>query len=415
MDHAAHIIRQTDKRDLTHFSELPDLASRLHNGSVLCASDELYAEKENLIKPESPESWRHLRGNRGGVYDGWETRRRYGRREGHDWVVVRLGLPGIVYGIEVDTAFFKGNYPASISVEACSLEGDVRLDAASVEAVAWEPLVPVSTCEGDSVNYYPVYAADRIRYTHVRLHIYPDGGVARLRIYGVPLPDPAIFAGLSFDLAALENGGLILDQSDKFFQTADNVIAPVERGWETRRRRTEGHDWFVLKLTGPCTPRQLVVNTMRFLGNTPESICIQGCERARPESGAAEPTPWRDLLPRTPLQPDTVHRFAVRDEDERPVTHLRVQIFPDGGLRKLHVLGYLTEAGREGVALDWLNALPEAHCRLLLAGGGEDASAAGAEEITACRPYASLRRLFERLDAAGIDRSRIAARMGLDP
>lgn len=410
MNHAAHIIQQTDKQDITHFSELPDLANRLYNGSVICASDELYAEKENLIKPEPPESWRHMKGNRGGVYDGWETRRRYGRQDGHDWVVVRLGLPGIVYGIEVDTAFFKGNYPASISVEACSLEGNARLEASSVEAIEWEPLVPVSLCEGDRVNYYPVQKEAHTRYTHVRLHIYPDGGVARLRVYGVPLPDPAVFAGLSFDLAALENGGLILDQSDKFFQTADNVIAPVERGWETRRRRTEGHDWFLLKLTGPCVPRQLVVNTIRFLGNSPESICIQGCDRTHSECGAAPL--WRDLLPRTPLYPDTVHRFPVREE--RPVTHLRVQIFPDGGLRKLHVLGCLTEAGREAAALDWFNALPQAHCRLLLTGGVEDAAAAAAEEITACRPYSSLRRLFERLDAAGVGRGRIAARMGLD-
>ena len=159
-------------------TSLPDLASRLLGGRVVAANDELFAEKENLVKPGAPVFAADEYGNQGKVYDGWETARR--REAGHDHAIVRLGVPGIVHGVVVDTAFFRGNYPPQISVEAVGAEGYPSPD--ELAGLDWQTLVPRAAAQGDTANVYPV--ADRRRWTHVRLSIYPDGGVARFRVHG---------------------------------------------------------------------------------------------------------------------------------------------------------------------------------------------------------------------------------------
>ncbi|HTZ23190.1 MAG TPA: allantoicase, partial [Streptosporangiaceae bacterium] len=167
---------------------------------MIFATDELFAEKENLIRPEAPAFAAGQFGNRGKIYDGWETRRH--RAPAHDHAIVRLGIPGIVHEVVVDTSFFRGNYPPQVSVEAAAAEGY----PAPGELTTWHTLVERTAALGDTANRYPVSSPQR--WTHVRLSIYPDGGVARLRVHGTPLPDPRFLAG-TIDLAALENGGRV--------------------------------------------------------------------------------------------------------------------------------------------------------------------------------------------------------------
>lgn len=88
-----------------------DLASRLVGGSVIAASDESFGEKENLLVPGAADFTPGSYGHKGEIVDGWETRRR--RTPGHDWALVRLGTPGVIDSIDVDTSFFTGNYPRS--------------------------------------------------------------------------------------------------------------------------------------------------------------------------------------------------------------------------------------------------------------------------------------------------------------
>ncbi|MGA8466264.1 MAG: allantoicase, partial [Trebonia sp.] len=181
---------------------LPDLASRALRGSVIAASDEFFAEKENLILPGAPAFTPQTFGHKGQVYDGWETRRRRGPSgalpgaDEHDWVIVRLGAAGVVYAVLVDTAYFTGNYPQSCSVEGARVDG--YGDAAGV---GWVPLVPRSPLTGDAQHVFQL--ASELLCTHVRLRIYPDGGVARLRVHGTVVPSPSLLEGLTFDLAAL--------------------------------------------------------------------------------------------------------------------------------------------------------------------------------------------------------------------
>jgi len=338
---------------MSEFTRLPDLASRRFGGSVLGATDEFFAASENLIRPEPPSFTPQTFGPKGQVYDGWETRRH--REPEHDCAIIRLGLPGVVRGIVVDTAYFIGNYPPEISVEGCETS---RSDGPH-DSTAWTPLVPRSAVDGDAQNAFRVDVDRRV--THVRLCIYPDGGVARLRVHGEVIPDPLAFALGVLDLAALENGGLVVAASDAFFGSPQNLIAPgpartMGEGWETRRRRDEGNDWVVVRLAARGEIRLVEIDTTNFLGNAPEAAALSLADladspltdpSAESASGlvaeAVGATGWAVLLPRTPLQPDTRHRFLI--DGTKRATHVRLDSFPDGGIARLRLWGSATARG----------------------------------------------------------------------
>jgi len=341
---------------MTEGAGWPDLACQALRGSVVAASDDFFAERFNLLKPEAPEHQPRTFGPRGQVYDGWETRRRHlpdGALPGpraHDWVVVRLGAPCVVREVVVDTAFFTGNYPQSCSVQACAIPG--YPGPAELEAAAWEEIVPRSPLSGDREHVFEVTGPARRR-THVRLNIFPDGGVARLRVRGEVVPDPALIAGLTVDLAAVELGGDVVDCSDRYFSAPRNVISPglpavMGDGWETRRRRDSGNDWLIVRLAAPGVVRLAGIDTLHYKGNAPGAASLLAIDARRgplPDTGA-----WSVLLPRTPLRPDTDHRFLVDGEE---ATHVRLDIFPDGGVARLRLFGPVTGDGLAGLERRW--------------------------------------------------------------
>jgi len=313
---------------VSDFRELVDLASERLGGKALEANDEFFAPKENLLKAARPVFREGEYTDRGKWMDGWETRRR--REPGHDWCVIQLWLPGIVRGVVVDTAHFTGNFP-----EACSL--DAREDAGG----PWREILLRSPLAGDSEN--PFAIEDRGPATHVRLNIFPDGGVARLRVYGTVLPDWERLArgGADVDLALIENGGLVVAASDAFFGSRHNLILPgrgkdMSDGWETKRRRGPGHDWAVVRLGTAGTVRRVEVDTLHFKGNAPGSCSI--------EAASAAAGPWRELLPETKLSPDSLHRFEKEVRDAGEATHARLNIFPDGGISRLRLFGRIAGA-----------------------------------------------------------------------
>lgn len=360
---------------LTEFTTLPDLASRRLGGSVIAANDELFAEKENLITPQAPGFRAHTFGHRGQIYDGWETRRR--RRPGYDHAIVRLGLPGVVSGVVVDTSFFTGNYPPEISVEGAGIEGYVDPGADP----DWTTLVPRSPAGGDQANAYLVTSS--IRVTHVRLTIYPDGGVARLRVHGQPVPDPRLLDVGVVDLAALENGGTVLDCSNRFYSAPTNLISPghatsMGDGWETARRRDDGNDWVHFGLAASGVVRLLELDTSCFVGNGPGAAQVRGLGM----DGR-----WLTLLPRTALLRDTRHRFPLPSGPA--VTQLRMDVFPDGGLARVRAFGTLTTEGRAALGLRWFDLLPASAAMQVLV-GSVGLPVAEARHLTGQRPFGSL-------------------------
>jgi allantoicase len=323
------------------WEQLPDLAARRYGGSVLWANDEFFAERENLIKAGNPVFQTYTFGPKGQVYDGWETRRR--RSPGHDQVVVRLGMPGRIQGIVVDTAFFTGNYPPFASVEACNVREILTAD----ELTGWEMIVPKSPLAGDTRNLFEV--TDSRRFTHVRLTIYPDGGVARLRVHGSPIPDPRFLFLDRMDLAALENGAEVLDCSNKFYSSPNNLIAPGQatvmgEGWETARRRDGGNDWVLLRLATEGTPYLVELDTTHFKGNAPGAARVQV---------AHDDGEWMDIVPRQRLLPDTRHRFLMEDIEVKPVTQARLDVYPDGGMARMRLYGKATTGSLMDMVRRW--------------------------------------------------------------
>ncbi|MCT2584737.1 allantoicase [Actinophytocola gossypii] len=355
---------------MTEWQRLPDLANRRLGGSVVWANDESFAERENLIRPTEPVFQPATFGHKGQVYDGWETRRR--REPGSDHAVVRLGLPGVVRGVVVDTAFFTGNYPPECSVEACSVEGYPSPE--ELMRADWHPLVPRAPLSGDTRNPFPV--TDPHRYTHVRLTIHPDGGVARLRVHGEPVPDPRFLDPASLDLAALENGATISGCSNMFYSSPANLISPghaavMGEGWETARRRDDANDWVSVRLAAPGTLRMAELDTSHFKGNAPA--------RATLTTGDAV------LLNHVRLQPDTRHRFLLPPTE---ATEVRLDIHPDGGMARLRLWGSLTPATHRALHLHWFNLLPEPHAIAVLTAAGLPAPQA--RETTTTRPHTTL-------------------------
>jgi allantoicase len=326
------------------FTELVDLASEKLGGAVLVANDEFFAPKENLLKQTAPVFVEGEYTERGKWMDGWETRRR--RIPGFDWCIIRLGLPGIIRGVVVDTSFFRGNYPEHFSLEACAVEGLPSAEDLQSEAIEWTEILPQLPLSGDTQNHFTVQSDQR--FTHLRFKIYPDGGVARLRVYGEVVPDWARLkrTGGDVELAAVENGGLVLSCSDMFFGHRHNLIMPgraanMSDGWETKRRRGSGHDWVIIKLGTPGRVRRIEVDTSYFKGNFPESCALEATDAATDATDELTDlaVAWKSVLPRTKLQAHTRHFFESEILDAGIVSHLRFNIFPDGGVSRLRVYG----------------------------------------------------------------------------
>jgi allantoicase len=368
---------------VSDFRDLPDLASEAIGGAAIACNDEFFAKKENLLRTHAAEWREHAYTDRGKWMDGWETRR-YRPADGvapgresdvHDWCIVRLGMPGAIRGIVVDTAFFRGNFPDTCRIEAATI--DAPLDLRELDSAEWLELVPRSPLEGNAQNLFPVTSEQR--FTHVRLSIYPDGGVARLRVHGDVRAKSIDQRGL-VDLAALELGGVVEECSDMFFGSRANLIKPgpsrsMADGWETRRRRGPGHDWAIIKLATRGAIERLELDTSHFKGNAPALCKVEG-SRDRSE--------WRVLF-ESPLQPHTRHLF----EDLRrigDVAYLRLSVYPCGGVARLRA--WATPAAHSNAGIRALNALTplEATTALLRCCG----SSVWAAALTGARPFEDL-------------------------
>jgi len=362
-------------------STRPDLASRWLGGSVVAASDESFGDKENLLTPGPAAFEPGHYGNRGEIVDGWETRRR--REAGHDWAIVRLGTPGTIASVDVDTSFFTGNYPPECTVEACGREGYPSPAELTDPGADWVQIVPRSRLRGDAHNDFA--ASDPRRFTHVRLCAFPDGGVARLRVLGHVVPDPRGLERLTIDLASQEYGGAVVASSDDFYTAAAALSRPdpartMGEGWETRRRRDAGNDFVVFRLAFAGQIRQLIVDTAHFKYNASAEVAVYGCgqDPVPPAASSA----WLPILARTRLQPDTRHVFGI--DHGQSVASVRLDAFPDGGLSRVRVIGSIDPAARRQAGYLWFNSLPLSQARQCLADAGIAADLA--KEVSACRP-----------------------------
>jgi allantoicase len=335
---------------MSDFSYLPDLAAERLGGAVIEANDEFFAPKEAMLKSGEAEWREDAYTERGKWMDGWETRRR--RDSGHDWAIIRLGLPGEVRGVVVDTRWFRGNYPDMCSIDGCELPGVPS--PADLMTAEWSELLPRSPLEGNAPNRFSVESSRRV--THLRLNIYPDGGVARLRVHGEARPrfPRFVLEGGELDLAALENGGFVMACSDMFYGHPQNLTLPgrsmfMGDGWETQRRRGPGHDWTIVRLAEPGRIHRVELDTDYFRGNAPDRCWLEAAHA--PGATAEELTngsvQWAPLVAEQKLQPHARHRWETGElADLHAATHVRLSVAPDGGVARLRIYGTLVTARR---------------------------------------------------------------------
>jgi allantoicase len=336
------------------FTGLVDLAAAGLGGRALGANDDFFAGADNLVQPGRGVFIEGRYTDRGKWMDGWESRRK--RTPGHDWCIVALGAPGEVVGLDIDTHHFRGNHPPFASVDGLLAPAGADGESiAALEALPWVELLEQSPLRPDSQNLFG--ARPRGPVSHVRLNIFPDGGVARLRVFGRVHPRwgaaerdaetaAEVLPGLD-DLAAVKNGGLALACSDAFFGPMNNLLHPgraanMGDGWETRRRRGPGHDWILIKLGARGRPLVIEVDTHHFKGNFPDRFSLQQLDASAAPSARitdllASPA-WSPVVPETRLGADARHFFRV-SAPAAPATHVRLDIFPDGGVSRLRVWG----------------------------------------------------------------------------
>ena len=315
-----------------------NLAQPRLGAEVVHATDDFFADKKRLIDPAEPVFIPGKYDENGKWMDGWESRRK--RVPGYDWCVVRLGVPGLIAGFEVDTRHFTGNYPPGAEIEVCNSVGAMPNDEAG-----WTKVTPRLALQGDDRIYVPVDHAEPV--THVRLNIFPDGGVARLRVWGRVAKDwSRVDADERLDLLAMENGGRGIIANDEHYGCTENLTAPgrgvnMGDGWETRRRREPGHDWAIMELGTLGRIEEVIVDTAHFKGNYPDRCFLQGIAEASgsPEEIAAQAENWPVLLPEQKLSADTVHVFRDELADIGPVRFVRLNIIPDGGVSRLRLIG----------------------------------------------------------------------------
>lgn len=327
-----------------YLAEFVDLASERLGGVVLYANDEFFGGKENLLKPSKPIFIESKYTESGKWMDGWETRRR--REPGHDWCLLKLGMAGVIRGFIVDTSFFRGNYPEHCSIEACVAYDTSTHEELMHDSTFWVEILPKSALKGDSENIFIINSKQI--FTHIRFNIYPDGGVARLKVLGEIIPDveTMIKVNQNIDLAAVKNGGRVIAASDMFFGHRHNLIMPgpglnMGDGWQTKRRRVEGHDWCIVKLCTTGIIRKIEVDTGHFKGNYPDSCMIEACNAkgASEKQLTSAKTKWIELVSQTKLQPDARHFFSAEINPHNVVTHVRLNIYPDGGVSRLRLFG----------------------------------------------------------------------------
>lgn len=372
------------------FTGLVDLAGEAVGGRVLGCSDEWFADAAHLVKRGPAHFDPTTYGERGKIMDGWESRRR--RTPGHDWAILELGVPGRVRVVDIDTAHFLGNHAPVASVDATVAEPGTSLEFLRDEA-SWTRIVPETPLRRGAQNLCASVSGER--WTHVRLNIYPDGGVARLRVHGDP--EPTVADG-RIDLASVLNGGRTLAASDAFFSPMEQLIEPgrsqfMGGGWETRRSRPRGADWILVKLGRPGVIERIEADTDHFKGNFPDEVAIDAIHWPDAPTTTLRDSPdWERIVPLTKMAADRT--FGWEPTNAGPWTHLRLWVIPDGGVARLRAFGRpTTTTPADGeAALKRLSAVaPEAAAETLRRCCGSERWVKG---MVAARPFTSRAHLF---------------------
>src|SRR6185295_254608 len=294
--------------------QLPDfarnsvnLASPRLGSRAIMASDDFFAVKSRLLQDSEPVFIPDKYDENGKWMDGWESRRRRGG--GHDFCIIKLGVKGNVRGVDIDTRHFTGNYPPAASIEAVLAEQSLN------DKTSWREIVPMTKL-GPSQQHF-IGVSDGGVYDHLRLNIFPDGGVARLRVYGDPVADwEGKDRRARYELSGLKNGGRIIAYNDAHYGSVWTMLLEgrginMGDGWETRRRREPGNDWIIVKLGAKGIVEKIEVDTAHYKGNYPDRCSVSAAMvHSSPDTSIiSEAMNWPELMGEQKLEADKIHVF----------------------------------------------------------------------------------------------------------
>jgi len=314
-----------------------NLASPKLGTKVMSFSDDFFGKVSRMLNDKAPQFIEDKYDNHGKWMDGWESKRR--RDGGHDWAIIKLGSPGKVYEIEIDTSFFTGNYPPFASIQG--LYSEKKPDHND----DWKIILKKQKLQGDKVHNFKVNST---KVNYIRFQIFPDGGIARLRLLGHVEIDLEKFKNKKIELSSLNLGGKIIAYNNAHYGDVSALLTSgrgktMGDGWETRRRREPGNDWIIIKLAKSGIIEEIEIDTAHFKGNFPDKASISAAffdEKEKVSSIIKQNKNWKEILPPTKLKADKIHRFKkiIRTDE---VNYVKLNIFPDGGVSRFRVFGKL--------------------------------------------------------------------------
>ena len=316
---------------------LIDLAQPRLGSKVIFRTDDFFASANRVINSLPPVFKEGLFDKNGKWMDGWESRRK--RTSGHDYLIIKLGKPGSVSKVDVDTSHFNGNQPSMVSLEACYSKSN------NFKKFNWKTLIGKRKTKANSHHIFS--SSSKKVFTHIKLNIFPDGGVARLRLYGNILKENNNLKNKKINLAALLNGASIIACNNEHFGKAENILAPGKAknmgdGWETRRRRDKGFDWLILNSIKGKKIDKIEISTHHFKGNYPSHCSLQAAYIPNKKSSSIivkSSNKWKFLLKKVNLSANKTHKFNNKLMKNDKINYIRINIFPDGGISRFKIFG----------------------------------------------------------------------------
>ena len=316
---------------------LIDLAQPRLGSKVIFKTDDFFASANRIIDPSSPVFKEGLFNKNGKWMDGWESRRK--RTPGHDYLIVKLGKPGSISKVNVDTSHFNGNQPSMISIDACNSKSN------NIKSFKWKNLVSKKKTKANSHHIFKT--SSKSVFTHIKLNIFPDGGVARLRLYGSISKENNNFGKKTINLASLLDGASVVACNNEHFGKAENILAPGKAknmgdGWETRRRRDKGFDWLILNSIDGEMIDKIEISTHHFKGNFPSHCSLQAAYIPTKKSSSSivnSSNNWKTLMNKTTLKANKTHTFKNTLMKKNKINFIKINIFPDGGISRFRIFG----------------------------------------------------------------------------
>ena len=323
------------------FRNTVNLAEAKFGSKVIYKTDQFFGAANRILSYQKPIFKEGVYDNHGKWMDGWETRRK--RKQGHDYLIIKLGRPGKIFDVDIDTTFFFGNQPSHASLQACYSKNK------PTKKTNWKTILKKKRVGPDKNHNFKI--KNHSTFNFIKLNIFPDGGVARLNLNGKVDLERIKLKGKNLNLTSILNGSTIIGCNNEHFGKAENVLSPgigvnMGDGWETRRSRGKNFDWIIIKFGMSGIVNKLEIDTHHFKGNYPNSFSVQSAlipNKVKSKKIVSKSKKWRLLLGKTKLKPHKKHSFKIKTFKKSKLNCLRINIFPDGGISRIRAFGQVVK------------------------------------------------------------------------